>query len=258
METEPYTVIDGRGAMSVFEIYIKTTPERLWEAITDPELRAKYSFGVGTESEWTAGLRLRVRSSGSGDPDRNRRDPRDRPAEAAGAELHRVVERRGEGRGTVEGHVGDRAGRHLLPAQGYPRRALRRRQQRALRRLADDPVRPQDVPGDGRPARHPGLAAVRGGRENAELDNQGHVRHVEVAERLARACPQPFCTSASGACTAFGHAAISPSRSSRSISARRPPGSAPSARAISSPRRAPLQGGPSTTLGAPRRASAST
>src|SRR6266566_3443520 len=30
----------------VFEIYIKTTPERLWEAITDPELRSKYSFGM--------------------------------------------------------------------------------------------------------------------------------------------------------------------------------------------------------------------
>src|SRR6188474_1589535 len=29
----------------VFEIYIKTTPERLWEAITDPDLRAVYSFG---------------------------------------------------------------------------------------------------------------------------------------------------------------------------------------------------------------------
>ena len=28
----------------VFEIYIKTTPERLWEAITDPELRSQYSF----------------------------------------------------------------------------------------------------------------------------------------------------------------------------------------------------------------------
>ena len=25
---------------AVFEIYIKTTPERLWEAITDPEKRA--------------------------------------------------------------------------------------------------------------------------------------------------------------------------------------------------------------------------
>jgi uncharacterized protein YndB with AHSA1/START domain len=39
----------------VFEIYIKTTPERLWEAITDPEMRAKYSFGVETNSDWTAG-----------------------------------------------------------------------------------------------------------------------------------------------------------------------------------------------------------
>ncbi|HYY32616.1 MAG TPA: metalloregulator ArsR/SmtB family transcription factor [Gaiellaceae bacterium] len=39
----------------VFEIYIKTTPERLWEAITDPELRAKYSFGVGIQSDWTEG-----------------------------------------------------------------------------------------------------------------------------------------------------------------------------------------------------------
>jgi uncharacterized protein YndB with AHSA1/START domain len=50
-----YTVIDGRGALSVFEIYIKTTPARLWEAITDPELRAKYSFGVQTSSDWTPG-----------------------------------------------------------------------------------------------------------------------------------------------------------------------------------------------------------
>ena len=39
----------------VFEIYIKTTPERLWEAITDSETRSKYSFGVGTETDWTPG-----------------------------------------------------------------------------------------------------------------------------------------------------------------------------------------------------------
>jgi uncharacterized protein YndB with AHSA1/START domain len=50
-----YTVIGGRGSMTVFEIYIKTTPERLWEAITDGEMRKKYSFGVGTESDWTEG-----------------------------------------------------------------------------------------------------------------------------------------------------------------------------------------------------------
>jgi len=39
----------------VFEIYIKTTPERIWQAITDPESRRRFSFGVGVESEWTAG-----------------------------------------------------------------------------------------------------------------------------------------------------------------------------------------------------------
>jgi uncharacterized protein YndB with AHSA1/START domain len=39
----------------VFEIYIKTSPQRLWEAITDPELRKQYSFGVGITSDWTSG-----------------------------------------------------------------------------------------------------------------------------------------------------------------------------------------------------------
>jgi uncharacterized protein YndB with AHSA1/START domain len=52
---EPYQVVDGAGTMTVFEIYIKTTPERLWEAITDPEMRQKYSFGVGITSDWTPG-----------------------------------------------------------------------------------------------------------------------------------------------------------------------------------------------------------
>ena len=45
-------VADGTA---VFEVFIKTTPERLWEAITDPEQRAKYSFGVQTHSDWTPG-----------------------------------------------------------------------------------------------------------------------------------------------------------------------------------------------------------
>jgi uncharacterized protein YndB with AHSA1/START domain len=39
----------------VYEIYIKTTPERLWEAITDPQQRAVYTFGVGTQSDWSNG-----------------------------------------------------------------------------------------------------------------------------------------------------------------------------------------------------------
>jgi uncharacterized protein YndB with AHSA1/START domain len=39
----------------VYEIYIKTTPERLWEAITRPEQRAKYHFGSFVVSDWKPG-----------------------------------------------------------------------------------------------------------------------------------------------------------------------------------------------------------
>jgi uncharacterized protein YndB with AHSA1/START domain len=39
----------------VFEIYIKTTPERLWQALTDPEMKRKFTFGVWVESDWKRG-----------------------------------------------------------------------------------------------------------------------------------------------------------------------------------------------------------
>jgi uncharacterized protein YndB with AHSA1/START domain len=47
----------------VFEIYIKTTPERLWQAITDPALRARYTFGVGTFSDWAPGSEYQSRTT---------------------------------------------------------------------------------------------------------------------------------------------------------------------------------------------------
>jgi uncharacterized protein YndB with AHSA1/START domain len=49
--------LEDRTMEKLFEIYIKTTPERLWEAITDGDLRRRYSFGVGVESDWTPGSR---------------------------------------------------------------------------------------------------------------------------------------------------------------------------------------------------------
>ncbi|HEX5724062.1 MAG TPA: metalloregulator ArsR/SmtB family transcription factor [Longimicrobiaceae bacterium] len=49
----------------VFEIYIKTTPERLWQAITDPEMRRKYTFGVVVRSEWKAGSAYRGVAGGT-------------------------------------------------------------------------------------------------------------------------------------------------------------------------------------------------
>ena len=44
----------------VYQIYIKALPERVWDAITDPELIAQYFFGARMESSNVdAGSRLR-------------------------------------------------------------------------------------------------------------------------------------------------------------------------------------------------------
>jgi DNA-binding transcriptional ArsR family regulator len=52
----------------VFEIYIRTTPERLWQAIVDPAIRAKYHFGVSAESDWTPGSAYVLRHPGAPGP----------------------------------------------------------------------------------------------------------------------------------------------------------------------------------------------
>jgi uncharacterized protein YndB with AHSA1/START domain len=48
----------------VFEIYIRTTPERLWEAITDSETRSKFQFGLHVTSDWTTGSRFQLAQPG--------------------------------------------------------------------------------------------------------------------------------------------------------------------------------------------------
>src|SRR5829696_2038884 len=58
--------LEDRTMEKVFEIYIKTTPERLWEAITEAELRQKYNFGVGISSDWTPGSRYEAVHPGAG------------------------------------------------------------------------------------------------------------------------------------------------------------------------------------------------
>lgn len=49
--------LENKTMQKVFEIYIKTTPERLWKAITDTEMRRKYNFGAVVTSDWTIGSR---------------------------------------------------------------------------------------------------------------------------------------------------------------------------------------------------------
>lgn len=48
----------------IFEIYIKTTPERLWEAITDSDIRSQYQFGMKINSDWTPGGRFEMAPDG--------------------------------------------------------------------------------------------------------------------------------------------------------------------------------------------------
>ena len=70
--TEPWTValLGLKNRMEndmekVFEIYIRTTPERLWQAITDPEERGKFQFGNTIRSDWTPGGRFEVTNPGA-------------------------------------------------------------------------------------------------------------------------------------------------------------------------------------------------
>ncbi len=56
--------LENRTMEKIYEIYIKTTPERLWHAITDPVARAKYNFGVLVTSDWTKGSHFEGKGGG--------------------------------------------------------------------------------------------------------------------------------------------------------------------------------------------------
>ncbi len=48
----------------VYVTYIRTTPQKLWSALTDAEFAKQYWFGCHCESEWTAGSSWKLVSSG--------------------------------------------------------------------------------------------------------------------------------------------------------------------------------------------------
>jgi uncharacterized protein YndB with AHSA1/START domain len=39
----------------VYEVYIRTTPQKLWDAITRPEFTRQYFYGVSVKSDWKVG-----------------------------------------------------------------------------------------------------------------------------------------------------------------------------------------------------------
>jgi uncharacterized protein YndB with AHSA1/START domain/DNA-binding transcriptional ArsR family regulator len=63
--SELKTRLEDRTMQQVFEIYIKTTPERLWEALTDPAQKPSYTFGGSVETDWEPGSSYRMTHPGA-------------------------------------------------------------------------------------------------------------------------------------------------------------------------------------------------
>lgn len=62
----------------VFVTEIKTTPEKLWQALTDPEFTARYWYGTRLESDWQPGSPIIFHKT-QGEPDTGRVLIADRP-----------------------------------------------------------------------------------------------------------------------------------------------------------------------------------
>jgi len=131
----------------VFEIYIRTTPERLWEAITDPEIRSKYNFGSRVSSDWTPGSRFEMAHPDApgllGEGENLEVDPPRRLVQSMTALWSDEVKSEGATRVTWEIEpVGDSCRRTVTHEE------LREGADDELRRLAHDPLRPQDLARD--------------------------------------------------------------------------------------------------------------
>ncbi len=50
----------------IYEIYIRTTPERLWQALTSPEDRPHFQFGNTVSSDWSVGARVEMSNPKAG------------------------------------------------------------------------------------------------------------------------------------------------------------------------------------------------
>jgi uncharacterized protein YndB with AHSA1/START domain len=52
------------GSHFVYVSYIRTTPEKLWQALTTSEIIQQYRFGMRVDSEWQAGSTWRMYADG--------------------------------------------------------------------------------------------------------------------------------------------------------------------------------------------------
>jgi uncharacterized protein YndB with AHSA1/START domain/DNA-binding transcriptional ArsR family regulator len=62
---DPSTVSDEAPPAHVNTVYIKTTPDQLWRAITESEFTVRYYYGSTVESDWQAGSPYRYLIDGA-------------------------------------------------------------------------------------------------------------------------------------------------------------------------------------------------
>lgn len=53
------------GSKFIYVTYIRTTPEKLWHALTTPEIIKQYRFGMSVESDWKVGSPWSMYADGS-------------------------------------------------------------------------------------------------------------------------------------------------------------------------------------------------
>ena len=136
-----------------FTTYIRSTPERIWQALTDSSFTLRYYYN-STVALATGPSAART-STGRGRPGDRGRGPRGRPAPPARAIVQRPVVRGRPRRRAVDDDLRDRGRRtRRLEADRDPRgpRGPRRDPRRGGRRLAVDRGGPQDPARDRRAA----------------------------------------------------------------------------------------------------------
>ena len=96
-------------------MFIRATPEQVWDAITKPEFTAQYFYGSVIDSTYEPGAPYTRLGRGPLAAVRRRRGDRGRPAAEARHDVARDVRPRDRGGAAQPRHVGDRArgrGRH--------------------------------------------------------------------------------------------------------------------------------------------------
>jgi uncharacterized protein YndB with AHSA1/START domain len=123
VSTHPVSWADGTAPVAagtaVYEVFIKTTPERLWAAITDPVERATYSFGVEIHSSWKEGDTYTSAVPGVVEIAKGENVTVE-PPRLLVQTFNALWSENVKAQGNHPGHLGDRARRNLVPAHGRP------------------------------------------------------------------------------------------------------------------------------------------